>query len=376
MTQTTPESTGTAPAPQGTLFLDGEAHAFQPGETILEVARRAGKTIPTLCHDPRLEPAGACRTCLVEIEGMRRLMPSCAMPATEGARVTLESARIDRHRKSLLGLYLTDHPEAETVAARKRPNLLLDMAERYEAPTDWPKMAPLRASRSGDTNPYIDFDAAACILCARCTRYCDEVESVSAISLAERAAQTTIATADSRSLLDTTCEMCGGCIDTCPTGAMAEKRPITLGAKHEQELTKVRTTCNFCGVGCQLDLNIDPEADEGRGRIVKVTSPPVGTTTNDGNLCVKGRFAYEFVHHNERLTEPLVRDEQGQLVPATWEEALARIAEGFGRVKERHGADSLAFVSSSRCTVEENYLVQKIARASMGTNNVHQCAAT
>ena len=157
---------------------------------------------------------------------------------------------------------------------------------------------------------------------------------------------------------------------------MAEKRPITHAAKHERELEKVRTTCNFCGVGCQLDLNIDQEADGGKGRIVKVTSPPVGTTTNDGNLCVKGRFAYEFVHHDERLTEPLVRNAAGQLVPTTWEDALDRIAKGFQGVKARHGADSLAFVRSSRCTVEENYLVQKIARASLGTNNVHQCAAT
>ena len=362
MTQTNPSQA--APTDEqtqtGTLYLDGAPHGFEPGETVLEVARRAGHAIPTLCHDSRLEPAGACRTCLVEVEGMRRLMPSCALPATEGARVTTESARIDRHRKSLLGLYLSDHPTQAEVAERKRPNLLLDMAERYAAPTDWPKLPSQRANRPGDANPYIDFDAAACILCARCTRYCDEVESVSAITLAGRAAETTIATADGRSLLDTTCEMCGGCIDTCPTGAMAEKRPITHGAKHENELTKVRSTCNFCGVGCQLDLNVDPEADGGKGRVVKVTSPPTGTTTNDGNLCVKGRFAYEFIHHEERLTEPLVRNAEGQLIPATWEEALARIAEGLGGVKERHGADALAFISSSRCTVEENYLVQRL----------------
>ena len=194
--------------------------------------------------------------------------------------------------------------------------------------------------------------------------------------MAGRAAETTISTADGRSLLDSSCEMCGGCIDTCPTGAMAEKRPIARKSKHEDELVKVRTTCNFCGVGCQLDLNIDPSARGGAGEVVKVTSPPVGTTTNDGNLCVKGRFAYDFIHHADRLTTPLVRGADGALVPATWEVALRRAADGLLGVRERHGADALAFVSSSRCTVEENYLVQKIARAAIGTNNVHQCAAT
>jgi predicted molibdopterin-dependent oxidoreductase YjgC len=152
--------------------------------------------------------------------------------------------------------------------------------------------------------------------------------------------------------------------------------PLVRGDKPEAELQKVRTTCNFCGVGCQLDLGVDPEADGGRGRIVKVMSPPPGTTTNDGNLCVKGRFAYDFIHHEERLTVPLVRRPDGSFREAGWDEALALTAKGLLGVKERHGADALAFVSSSRCTMEENYLVQKLSRAVFGTNNVHQCAAT
>jgi predicted molibdopterin-dependent oxidoreductase YjgC len=173
--------------------------------------------------------------------------------------------------------------------------------------------------------------------------------------------------------------MCGGCIDVCPTGAMAEKMPLTRKDKPERELTKVRSTCNFCGVGCQVDLNIDPDMREGKGRIVKVTSPPPGTTTNDGNLCVKGRFAYEFVHSEDRLTKPLIRKDgrrDGPFVETTWDNALAIAAKGLLGVRDRHGADALAFVSSSRCTMEENYLVQKLSRAVFGTNNVHQCAAT
>ncbi|MCA9000988.1 MAG: (2Fe-2S)-binding protein [Planctomycetes bacterium] len=358
------------------LSINGVEFAFQPGETVLQVAQRNGIEIPTLCHDPRLKPAGACRTCLVEIEGGRRMMPSCATAAEAGARITTESARIDRHRKSLLSLYLTDHVDREHADGRKSDNQLLEMAHQVGASTDWPRMENRRPGRPGDRNPYIDFDPEACILCARCTRYCDEVESVSAITLANRASETTISTSDGRSLLDTSCELCGGCIDTCPTGAMTEKRPIQRQEKHERELRKVRSTCNFCGVGCQLDLNVDPDARDGAGQVIKVTSPEPGSTTNDGNLCVKGRFAYDFIHHGDRLTHPLVRGENGELRKATWEEALERTAQGLLGIREKHGADALAFISSSRCTVEENYLVQKIARAAIGTHNVHQCAAT
>jgi len=199
-------------------------------------------------------------------------------------------------------------------------------------------------------------------------RYCDEVEGVSAITLAGRGAATTISTAGGIGLLQSSCELCGGCIDTCPTGAMREKKPAALPVSGA--LRKVRTTCNFCGVGCQLDLNV---AD---GRVVKVSSPPPGETLNDGNLCVKGRFAYDFIHHEDRLTTPLVRGADGALREASWEEAIRRAAEGLLGVKARHGADALGFVSSSRCTGEENYLVQKLARAAFGTNNCHQCAAT
>jgi len=218
-----------------------------------------------------------------------------------------------------------------------------------------------------DRNPYVGFDPTACILCARCTRYCDEVEAVSAITLKGRGAETTISTVAELSLLDTSCELCGGCIDTCPTGAMFEKK---APAHTPDEVEKVESTCNFCGVGCQLELNVKDD------QVVKITSPPPGTTLNDGNLCVKGRFAYDFIHHEDRLQTPLIRREDGQLHPCSWEEAIKASARGLMAVKKRHGADSLGFISSSRCTGEENYLVQKLSRAAFGTNNCHQCAAT
>jgi len=357
------------------LTLNGKPVPFTEGETLLDIASRQGLEIPTLCHDPRLDPAGACRSCLVEVQGERVMTPACARIAEAGMDITTENERIDRHRQTLMALYMTDHPQDRETSEVGSPDLLLDMAAQFNAPTDWGWMDSVRAGHE-DRNPYIDFNPDTCIACARCVRYCEEVEGVSAITLLGRGSNVTISTVDDKSLLDTTCELCGGCIDVCPTGAMNEKLPLTRKQKPERELTQVRSTCNFCGVGCQVDLNIDPDARDGQGQIVKVTSPPPGTTTNDGNLCVKGRFAYDFVHHKDRLTQPLVRGEDGELHPTTWDDALQKAAEGLLGVAKRHGSDSVGFVSSSRCTMEENFLVQKIARTLFRANQVHQCAAT
>jgi predicted molibdopterin-dependent oxidoreductase YjgC len=306
--------------------------------------------------------------CLVEIDGERRLQPSCAFPARDGMVVQTESERVKRHRQILLSMYLADHELDEDDLPRERGtgNLLRQHVIKHGTGPRLPAVSAPRDNRI-DVNPYIHFDAEACVLCNLCVRYCDEVEAVSAITLAGRGSATTIATADQRSLMDSTCELCGGCIDVCPTGAMTEKAALTSDHRHE---TAIRTTCNFCGVGCQLNLHVND------GKVVRVTSPEPGTTLNDGNLCVKGRFAMEFIHHEERLKTPLIRGADGELHPATWEEAIAAAAKGLLAVKERHGADSLAFISSSRCTGEENYLVQKLSRAAFGTNNCHQCAAT
>jgi NADH-quinone oxidoreductase subunit G len=350
------------------LTVDDRSVDASTGDTVLDAARRLGIEVPTLCHEDRVDPMGSCRMCLVEVEGERRLQPSCAYRAAADMVVRTATPKVERHRKILLSMYLADHELDESGLPRQRGtgNKLREHAVTYGTGPSLPSVAAPRQGRE-DPNPYVHFDPEACILCNLCVRYCDEVEAVSAITLAGRGAATTIATAEQRSLLDSTCELCGGCIAVCPTGAMTEKPALGLDASLE---SKVRTTCNFCGVGCQLDLHVRDD------RVVRVTAPPPGETVNDGNLCIKGRFSYEFIHHEDRYTEPRIRGEDGELHPASWEEAIRRAADGLLGVKERHGADALGFVSSSRCTGEENYLMQKLARAGFGTNNVHQCAAT
>ncbi|MCA9618697.1 MAG: (2Fe-2S)-binding protein, partial [Myxococcales bacterium] len=246
-----------APAPQDTftVTLDGQAVEARPGETVVQVAERNGVSIPTLCHDSRLAPAGACRICLVEVEGQRRLQPGCAWRVTSGMKITTKSDRITRHQQMLLALYLSDHALDDQGLPERtiRGNRLRVLAEEIAPPRLEAVEAP-RHGRDHDVNPYIRFDADKCILCARCTRYCDEVEAVNAITLSGRGATTTIGTAGMRGLLDTSCELCGGCVDTCPTGALSEKKvPLTV---LDQKVDLVRTTCNYCGVGCQMDLNV------------------------------------------------------------------------------------------------------------------------
>ena len=357
-------------------LLDGIEVDINGNETILESALKLGKNIPTLCDDSRLDPNGCCRMCLVEISGWPRMAPACATKISSGMEIVTENERVSRHRKTLISLYLSDHPENADELETGAPNELLSLANEYGVSNGWPHLKSRRYERPDDPNPFINFQADKCILCARCVRYCDEVEGVSAITLAGRGSDTTIATADNISLMESTCELCGGCIDVCPTGAMGEKMPFLAEALPERALTKVRTTCNYCGVGCQMDLNVDPDGNDGRGKVVKVTSPPAGTTTNDGNLCVKGRFAYDFIDHKERIVSPLIRGVDGLLHEASWSEAIDCASKGLLNVREKHGNDALGFISSSRCTGEENFLVQKLARAVFKTNNVHQCAAT
>jgi predicted molibdopterin-dependent oxidoreductase YjgC len=346
--------------------LDGRTASAPEGELLVHAAARHGIFIPTLCHDDKLAPYGGCRMCVVGVEGSPRPLPACATGVAEGMVVSTNSA-VPQFRKTLTEMLLAEHLDPNPGG---RPNELLDLAEELgaEAPLVLPDA---KRAEYDDRNRFMGYTPDTCILCNRCVRYTQEVMQCSALSLEGRGAEARIVPTWERSWLDTECELCGGCLSVCPTGAIFEKFLAGAPPNHERALKKVKSTCTFCGVGCQIDLNVDPETN----RIVKVTSEP-HYVSNEGNLCVKGRFAFNFVHHPDRLTEPLVRGDDGELHPATWQHALTVAAEGLKGVKERHGPQSIGFLASARLTMEENFLIQKLARAVVGTNSIHSCEAT
>jgi predicted molibdopterin-dependent oxidoreductase YjgC len=348
------------------FMLDGREVDAREGELLVHAAARHGVFIPTLCHDDKLDPYGGCRVCVVEVEGSPRPLPACATRVTAGMEVSTNSS-VPQLRRTLLEMLLAEHLNESPGG---RPNELVDLAAELgaEAPLVLPdaKRKPYE-----DRNRLMGYDPDACILCNRCVRYTQEVMQCSALSLEGRGPEARVVPTWERSWLDSECELCGGCLSVCPTGAIYEKFLDGAPAGHEQRLRKTKTTCTFCGVGCQIDLNVDPETN----RIVKVTSDP-GYVSNAGDLCVKGRFAFNFVHHPDRLTEPLVRGEDGELHETTWEHALEVAAKGLKEVKERHGPQTVGVLASARLTMEENFLIQKLARTALGTHSVHSCEAT
>ena len=346
--------------------LDGQTVAAEDDELIVHAAARHGVFIPTLCHDDKLAPYGGCGMCIVGVEGAPRPMPACATRVREGMVISTNGST-DMYRRVLTEMLLAEHLDANPGG---RPNELTDLAAELGASA--PFLLPdAKREQYDDRNKLMGYEPDACILCARCVRYTQEVMQCSALSLEGRGGHARIVPTWGKSWLDTECELCGGCLSVCPTGAIFEKFLNGAPPDHENTLRKVQSTCTFCGVGCRVDLNVDPATN----RIVKVTSDP-SYVSNDGNLCVKGRFSFNFVHHPDRLTEPLVRGEDGLLHPTTWEHALQVAAVGLKGVIARHSAQAVGILASARLTNEENYLIQKLARTAVGTNSVHSCEAT
>src|SRR5436190_14324756 len=341
--------------------LDGKRVSAPTGELLVHAAARHGTFIPTLCHDDKLDPYGGCRMCLVDLEGAPRPVPACAQRVQEGMVVSTNGAT-GTLRKTLTEMLLAEHLSPNPGG---RPNELVDLAEELgvEAPL---VLADAGREPYADRNSLMGYDPDTCILCNRCVRYTQEVMQCSALTFEGRGPEARVVPTHGHSWLDTECELCGGCLSVCPTGAIHEKFLTGAPAEHEHSLKKVKSTCTFCGVGCQIDLNVDPATN----RIVKVTSDP-SYVSNDGNLCVKGRFAFNFVHHPDRLTEPLVRGEDGELHPATWDHALQVAADGIKEVIARHGTQAVGFLASARLTNEEDYLIQNLARNGVGKTSAH-----
>ncbi|RKX89184.1 MAG: formate dehydrogenase subunit alpha [Spirochaetes bacterium] len=350
------------------LTIDGKIVSVEQGKSVLDAALENGVDIPHICYDPRLTPTGSCRLCLVEIEGQRGLQTSCSRIAEEGMVVSTETKEIAKSRKSTLELMISEHRMVCATCDADGDCLLQDYAYRYHVNEDrFPKIKPkVKVPNFTNYHKAIQYDPTKCVRCMRCVKICEEVQGANAITLRERAGQVLVTTAFNTDLRDSSCESCGQCVGVCPVGAMTNKPAVKLGKV--KDLEKVLTTCVYCGVGCQLELNVDRK----NNRLVKVTSTP-GIIPNDGNTCVKGRFGMDFIGSPERLTHPLIK-ENGEFRKASWDEALSLVVSKLSSLKAEFGPDALASFSSAKTTNEDNYVMQRFTRAVLGTNNIDHCA--
>ena len=341
-----------------TLTIDGIKVTVAENTTILAAANSAGIRIPALCTHKRLNPIGSCRICVVEVEGYANPMTACTTPVIEGISVVTNSERIQNIRKESLRLILVNHPLDCPVCDKGGECTVQNLVYEFGIETA-PYQLQKVERRSLYATPLIRFWPDRCIMCLRCVAACRDIKALGAIDVSGCGYDSQISPVD----IDK-CESCGECLRLCPTGALTENLSRVKGRPWMTK--KVETTCAYCGCGCQLELNVLDE------RIIGITTREC-KGTNRGSLCVKGRFGYEFINSEERLTKPLIKKD-GQFHEATWDQALNLVAEKFSAIKASHGPDAVAGLASARCTNEENYLMQKFMRAAIGTNNIDQCA--
>ncbi len=340
------------------LTVDGVKVEVQEGATVLEAAGKADIYVPTLCYDPDLKPYGACRLCIVEIEKMRGLPTSCTTPATEGMVIHTESPSVNKSRRMTMELIMANH-HGECLSCAKNQNCELQKVARYLG-IEQDHFDRLRRRQTtvpiDDSNPAYIRDMNKCILCARCVRACHEVTGIDAIDIAFRGNDATISTFGNKPIIESRCETCGECVSRCPTGALVFRNS-------RQVTREVKSTCPYCAVGCQMYLGIRS------GEIISVRGDKEGAS-NEGHLCVKGRFGVaDFVHHKDRLKTPLIK-RNGKFEEVTWDEALSLVASKL----KTYRSEEIGVVSSARSTNEANYIAQKFARAVLRTNNMDHCA--
>lgn len=347
------------------LTINGKEVEVQAGTTILKAAEQIGVNIPRLCHDDDLSPVGACRLCVVEVAGARTLVASCVAAVTPDMVVETHSPTVMEARRIALDLLISDHPLDCLTCEKAGDCKLSDYCYEYGI-KESSYTGEKHSYAIEESNPFIVRDMNKCIQCGRCIRACDEWTGIHNLDFAYRGFNNKPATFEDTELVESECVFCGNCVSACPTGSLISKQMRSKGRRWEIE--KVKTTCPFCGVGCNFDLCVKGS------KIIGVTANPT-SAVNGRSLCVKGHFGWDFVHSEKRLTTPLIK-KGGEFVSASWDEALDLVASRLKEIKEQYGPDAFAALSSARCTNEENFLFQKFTRAVMGTNSVDHCART
>ncbi len=343
------------------LVVDGRDVVVPVGTALLRAAAVAGVDIPKLCATDSLEAWGSCRLCLVEIDGRKGFPASCTTPAEAGMVVRTASPRLSKLRQGVMELYLSDHPAGDNEMQRLAAGVGL-AAVRYGAGAQH-----LDAANDA-SNPYFTYDPAACIVCNRCVRACEETQGTFALTVDGRGFASRIVAGADQPFMDSECVSCGACVQACPTTALQEKSVAVLGAPERAAIT----TCAYCGVGCGFKVELKGDANE--TRVVRMT-PWKDGQANAGHSCVKGRFAYGYATHADRIVEPMIRARiTDPWREVSWDEAIGHAASEFRRIQARYGRDAVGGITSSRCTNEETYLVQKLVRAAFGNNNVDTCA--
>ena len=348
------------------LVIDGEAVTVPAGTSVMRAAATLGTTIPRLCATDTLDAFGSCRLCLVEIDGRAGTPASCTTPVAAGMVVNTQTERLKKLRKGVMELYISDHPLDCLTCPANGDCELQDMAGAVG-------LRDVRYGYAGenhlelakdDSNPYFTFDTSKCIACSRCVRACDEIQGTFALTIAGRGFDSRVSASQGEAFFDSECVSCGACVAACPTATLTEKKVIEVGTPDRA----IVTTCAYCGVGCTFRAEM-------RGQELVRMVPHKDGKANHGHSCVKGRFAWGYANHRERIVSPMIRsaiDQPWQEV--SWEEAIAHTAAEFKRIQAHYGRRAVGGITSSRCTNEETFLVQKLVRAAFGNNNVDTCA--
>jgi formate dehydrogenase major subunit len=350
-----------------TLEIDGVEVSVPAGTSVMRAAVLAGVMIPKLCATESLKPFGSCRLCLVEIEGRRGYPASCTTPVEQGMQVRTQSTRLAELRRNVMELYISDHPlDCLTCAANGDCELqtMAGVVGLREVRYGFSGNNHFSNAQKDDSNPYFSYDPAKCIVCNRCVRACEEQQGSFAITISGRGFESRVTAGQGEAFMDSECVSCGACVNACPTATLIEKSVLEQGQAEHQ----VSTTCAYCGVGCGFEAQMQGD------RVVRMT-PSKSAQANQGHACVKGRFAWGYATHPDRITKPMIRDNTSDpWRQVSWEEALTYAASEFRRIQEKYGRNTIGALVSSRCTNEEDYLVQKLVRAAFGNNNVDTCA--